>query len=57
MRLWIVEAGVPLRVITSAAFPVKAANNTPPPPPDGSMNDRPSSSIACRVMVVFPLPA
>ena len=25
-----VEAGVPLRVITSAALPVKAANSTPP---------------------------
>ena len=27
-----VEAGVPLRVMTSAALPVKAANSTPPTP-------------------------
>src|SRR6267154_2297170 len=48
MRLWIVEApSQPLRRITSAALPVKAANRTLPSTP----------SARCRASVVLPVPA
>ncbi len=51
-----VWAGVPLRVMTSAALPVKAAKSTPPSPP-GVMDSSPSASIAMAVIVVLPVPA
>ena len=49
-------AGVPLRVMTSAALPVKAPKSTPPGAP-GVIGASPSASIACAVVVVLPVPA